>query len=129
MARALLSISILIIAFLDVSEVGFGWQSPLSPVLVSFQTKDGGLIYANLYGNGKKGVVLAHGGRFNKESWDAQARELANAGYCVLAIDFRGYGKSKGPGDSDVMSAPLYQDVLAAVGYLHKGGARRGVSW
>ena len=125
MARALLSISILIIAFLDVSEVGFGWQSPLSPVLVSFQTKDGGLIYANLYGNGKKGVVLAHGGRFNKESWDAQARELANGGYCVLAIDFRGYGKSKGPGDSDVMSAPLYQDVLAAVGYLHKGGARR----
>lgn len=114
MARAFLSISILII--------GFGWQSASSPVLVSFQTKDGGLIYANLYGNGAKGIVLAHGGRFNKESWDVQARELSNAGYRVLAIDFRGYGKSKGPGDSDVMSAPLFQDVLAAVGYLHKSG-------
>lgn len=117
MTRALLSLSIFII--------GFGWQSALSPVLVSLKTKDGGLIYANLYGKAEKGVVLAHGGRFNKESWDAQARELVNAGYRVLAIDFRGYGKSKGPGDSDVMSAPLYQDVLAAVDYLRKAGVRK----
>lgn len=117
MTRALLAISILII--------GFGWQASPSPVLVSFKTKDGGLVYANLYGKGDKGVVLAHGGRFNKESWDAQARELMNAGYRVLAIDFRGYGKSKGPGDSDVMSAPLYQDVLGAVDYLRKAGVRK----
>ncbi len=91
---------------------------------VSFPTEDGGVIYANVYGSGEKGVVLAHGGRFNKESWDAQARTLAAAGFRVLAIDFRGYGKSKGPGDSDVMSAPLYLDVLAAVRYLRKAGAK-----
>jgi pimeloyl-ACP methyl ester carboxylesterase len=41
----------------------------------------------------------------------------------VLAFDFRGYGKSKGPGDADPMSAPLQLDVLAAVRYLHKTGA------
>ena len=34
---------------------------------VFFPTQDGGLIYADLYGKGDRAVVLAHGGRFNKE--------------------------------------------------------------
>jgi pimeloyl-ACP methyl ester carboxylesterase len=67
--------------------------------------------------------VLAHGGRFNKESWAQQARTLASAGFQVLAIDFRGYGKSKGPGDAQPMDAPLHLDVLAAVRYLRETGA------
>lgn len=91
---------------------------------VSFPTEDGGLVYADVYGEGDRSVVLAHGGRFNKESWEKQARNLATAGFCVLALDFRGYGKSKGPGDSAPMSAPLYLDVLAAVRYLRKSGAK-----
>ena len=68
--------------------------------------------------------MLAHGGRFNKESWEKQARILEGAGYRVLAFDFRGYGKSRGPGDSDPMSAPLHLDVLAAVRYLRHTGAK-----
>jgi pimeloyl-ACP methyl ester carboxylesterase len=68
--------------------------------------------------------VLAHGGRFNKESWEKQARALVSAGFRVLALDFRGYGKSRGPGDSDPMSAPLQLDVLAAVRYLRKTGVK-----
>jgi hypothetical protein len=40
------------------------------PEQVSFPTQDGGLIYANMYGKGDRGVVLAHGGRFTKESWE-----------------------------------------------------------
>lgn len=91
---------------------------------VSFPTEDGGLVYADVYGDGDRSVVLAHGGRFNKESWEKQARSLATAGFRVLALDFRGYGKSKGPGDSAPMSAPLYLDVLAAVRYLRKSGAK-----
>src|SRR5580700_697154 len=80
---------------------------------VSFTTDDGATIYADLYGTGEHGVVLAHGGQFNKESWSPQAHELMAAGFRVLAIDFRGYGKSHGPGDKDVMSAPIELDVLA----------------
>jgi pimeloyl-ACP methyl ester carboxylesterase len=95
-----------------------------TPEHVSFPTQDGGLIYANLYGKGDRGVVLAHGARFNKESWDKQARVLAQAGSHVLAIDFRGYGQSKGPGQADPLSAPLHFDVLAAVRYLRKTGAK-----
>ena len=34
---------------------------------VSFPTEDGGVVYADIYGEGERGVVLAHGGRFNKE--------------------------------------------------------------
>jgi pimeloyl-ACP methyl ester carboxylesterase len=91
---------------------------------VSFPTEDGGLLYGDVYGKGARGVVLAHGGRFNKESWKAQALRLEAAGFQVLAFDFRGYGKSKGPGDTAPMSAPLQLDVLAAVRYLRANGAK-----
>jgi pimeloyl-ACP methyl ester carboxylesterase len=91
---------------------------------VSFPTEDGGLVFADIYGEGDRAVVLAHGGRFNKESWAPQARTLAAAGFHVLALDFRGCGKSKGPGDSQPMDAPLYLDVLAAVHYLRANGAK-----
>src|SRR4029077_318379 len=91
---------------------------------ISFSTEDGGLIYADLYGNSDRGLVLAHGGRFTKESWQPQAQSLAKAGFQVLAFDFRGFGKSHGPGDSDMFTAPVQLDVLAAVRYLRSKGAK-----
>jgi hypothetical protein len=48
---------------------------------VSFPTQDGGVVYADTYGKGERGVVLAHGGRFNKESWKKQAQALVKAGF------------------------------------------------
>ena len=64
-------------------------------------------------------MVLAHGGRFTKESWEPQAQVLAKAGFRVLAFDFRGYGQSpRQPND-----APPHLDVLAAVRYLRQAGA------
>ena len=92
---------------------------------VSFPTEDGGTIFADLYGDGDRAVLLVHGGPFNKESWAKQAQTLAAAKFRVLAIDLRGYGKSKGPGGSDPMDAPLHLDVLAAVRYLRQSGAKR----
>jgi pimeloyl-ACP methyl ester carboxylesterase len=91
---------------------------------VSFPTEDGGVIYGDIYGKGERGLVLAHGGRFNKESWEKQARIFESSGFRVLAFDFRGYGKSRGPGDSAPMDAPLHLDVLAAVRYLRKSGVK-----
>jgi pimeloyl-ACP methyl ester carboxylesterase len=90
---------------------------------ISFPTDDGATIYADLYGDGDRAVVLAHGGRFNKESWQPQARALTASGFRVLALDFRGVGPSHGPGESDLYSAPLQLDVLAAVRYLRQHGA------
>ena len=91
---------------------------------VSFATDDGGTVCADLYGQGSKGVVLAHGGRFSKESWREQALALTSAGFRVLAIDFRGYGCSKGPGQKNFDGAPFEKDVLAAVRYLKAHGAK-----
>jgi pimeloyl-ACP methyl ester carboxylesterase len=69
-------------------------------------------------------LLLAGGAIAQKESWDKQARTLASVGFRVLALDFRGYGKSRGPGQSDPLSAPLHLDVLAAVRYLRATGAK-----
>ena len=92
---------------------------------VSFATDDGGEICSDLYGQGSNAVVLAHGGRFNKESWRDQALSLASAGFRVLAIDFRGFGCSRGPGQEDFDHAPFEKDVLAAVRYLKTHGAKK----
>ncbi len=96
---------------------------PVAQEHVSFPTEDGGVVYADIYGKGQHGVVLAHGGRFNKESWEKQALELTKAGFRVVAIDFRGYGQSHGPQSKSGFDGVEY-DVLAAVRYLHKTGAK-----
>ncbi len=95
--------------------------------LVSFPTDDGGVVYADLYGSGERGVVLAHGGRFTKESWAEQAQALSEAGFLTLAIDFRGRGQSRGGSGATPGGDGAYYDVLAAVRYLHRRGAH-GVS-
>ena len=50
---------------------------------VSFPTEDGGTIYADLYGKGERAIVLAHGAKFNKESWAKQIPPLQEAGFQV----------------------------------------------
>jgi dienelactone hydrolase len=107
------------------------WAIPLALALtttaavqtISFPTEDGGRVCADLYGQGPRAVVLAHGGRFNKESWREQAEVLASDGFRILAIDFRGFGCSTGPGQADFDHAPFDNDVIAAVRYLKGHGA------
>jgi pimeloyl-ACP methyl ester carboxylesterase len=93
------------------------------PEEVSFTTQDGGFVHADLYGSGNRGVVLAHGARFDKASWKDQAIQLAHAGYWVAAIDFRGYGQSHGGPNSPSTRDEMYLDVLAAADYLRSHGA------
>ena len=88
------------------------------PQTVSFPTRDGGEIYANLYPAGKRSIVLAHGAIFNKESWEPLAQSLLENDLTVLAIDFRGYGKSR-PGRQ---SRAMELDILAAIQFLKQSG-------
>lgn len=90
---------------------------------VSFPTEDGGLIYADIYGTGSRGVVLAHGGRFDRKGWDKQARVLAGAGFRVITIDFRGEGQSRGGAKGPASDQGRHLDVLGAIHYLRKRGA------
>ncbi len=76
-------------------------------------------LHGDLYGSGSRGLVLAHGGRFNKESWAQQARAFASAGFTVLAINFRGDTVNKdGSPSAEGSTADNAADVLASVRYL-----------
>jgi len=89
---------------------------------VSFPTADGGTVFADLYdASSPDAVVLAHGAAFDKASWASLATWLAGRGHQVLAIDFRGYGRSTAGADAHA----LFEDVLAAVRYLHGRGVAR----
>ncbi len=66
--------------------------------------------------------MLAHGGRFTKESWKPQAEILAQHGFRVLAIEFRGYGQTI-PGTQSA-DWKHYPDVLPAVRYLRSKGCQ-----
>jgi pimeloyl-ACP methyl ester carboxylesterase len=103
--------------------VGTAQQVASQPI--TFTTTDGAVIQGTLYGAGEHGVVLAHGGRFNKESWARQALILARAGYPVLAFDFRGHGKSTAPAQTAAPNPPFHLDVLAAVQQLKKRGVSK----
>lgn len=77
-------------------------------------------IEADLYGSGDRAVLLAHGGRFHKESWRAQAQQLAANGFLVLAIAFRGDGfNSDGTPAAMGSDEDNATDVFAAANYLH----------
>lgn len=94
---------------------------------VSFPTPDHGVVYADIYGKGTTALVLAHGGRFDKESWRPQAERFADEGYLVLALDFRGRGNSVGgPNWNPNVDRDygVHHDVVAAVNYLRQSGVQ-----
>ncbi len=100
------------------------WPPPagqaIAPRAITFPTADGATISADVYGEGQASVVLAHGAGFDKASWSDLASTLAGSGLRVLALDFRGYGRSTGGSRQD-----LHEDVLGAVRYLQGKGANR----
>ena len=93
----------------------------LSAKEVSFTTDDQATIYAEYQKRGSHAVLLAHGAIFNKESWGKFEQDLLGQDYTVLAIDFRGYGKSTLGNQSHA----LYKDILAGVQFLK---AQQGIS-
>lgn len=82
-------------------------------------------VRGDLYGSGSRAVILAHGGGRSKESWQKQAPVLTDAGFLVLAIDFRGDWKNdQGVTISDGSDEDNGADILAAAAYLRKRGAK-----
>ena len=99
---------------------------PQAPEPITIPTPDGGVVHADLYGTSDRAVVLAHGGRFDKSSWEKQARALVEAGFRALAIDFRAGVDARAGKETPCLYDPpcLAVDVLAAVRYLRRSGAR-----
>jgi len=96
----------------------------------TFRAADGVPVSGYSYGEGRRAVVLVPGGHGVGETWDAQARRLADSGLRVLAIDYRGRGRSQGAPPDD---AKAHLDVLGAVRQMQAGGAEEisvvGASW
>ena len=116
--------SLLLSGLLTAVSVWPGVASAQRPI--SIPAPDGGVINADSYGTGGHGVVLAHGGRFDKSSWVEQGRALAEAGFRAVAIDFRAAVQSRAGQESECLydESCLAMDVLAAVRYLRQEGAR-----
>jgi predicted alpha/beta hydrolase len=100
-------------------------QRQVSIPVVDSSSGKNARIQADLYGSGSRAVLLAHGGRFNKDSWRKQAPILARAGFLVLAINYRGDtfnpdGSPSALGSDDDNAI----DVEAAARYLHGIGAK-----
>ncbi|MCF7971733.1 MAG: alpha/beta hydrolase [Methylococcaceae bacterium] len=88
---------------------------------VVLTTADNASIQADLVLRGPEGVILAHGAAFDKDSWGSIETRLIDKNYTVLAINFRGYGKST-LGDKP---GALYEDILAAVQFLKEQGVTK----
>ncbi len=99
------------------------------PRSLTFRTSDGASVSGQIYGAGRHGVVLVPGGHGVGETWHGQALRLAQAGLRVLAMDYRGRGRSDGAPDDE----KAHLDVVAAVRQLRAAGAERvsvvGASW
>jgi pimeloyl-ACP methyl ester carboxylesterase len=86
--------------------------------------RPGPSVEGDVYGSGNRGVLLVHGGRFNKESWRKQAQALSDAGFLVFALRFRG-DRTRPDGSPSAEGSPEDNalDVLGGVAELKRRGA------
>lgn len=105
---------------------GFAQQTISIPIPKTQQRIQADLYEGAEINGGSRGIVLAHGGPFDRTSWRKQAQALANQGFVVLAVSFRGDGKNPDGSPGAFGSTPdNATDVLAAVAYLHDRGIKR----
>ncbi|GHO43249.1 alpha/beta hydrolase [Ktedonospora formicarum] len=89
---------------------------------ITFRTSDKVSIAAWLYGKpSTTAIICSHERGGNKAQWDSIAPVFASHGYMVIAYDFRGLGDSGGEQDL----GNTYKDVLAAIDYAKKQGAKK----
>jgi len=84
---------------------------------VTFLTEDGIELNGNVFGQGKKWVVLSHMYPTDQTSWFDFAQDLEQEGYVALTFDFRGYGKSKGEKE-DIPN--IDKDLKAAISFVRQ---------
>ena len=81
-------------------------------------------VRGDLYGHGTRGLILAHGGRFDEKSWRKQAEVFANSGFLVFALHFRGDRHNPdGSPSAEGSTADNATDVLTAASHLRQLGA------
>lgn len=103
---------------------------------VDIQTPDGTSLKGSYYSPGKPGpaILLLHQCNMDRHAWDGLAKDLADTGFHVLTIDFRGFGQSAGgardkwPGDVDAAYTFLTSQKGVDKSRVAAGGASCGVT-
>ena len=93
---------------------------------VDIKASDGIVLKASYFSPGRPGpaMLLLHQCNMDRHAWDGLAKDLADAGFHVLTVDYRGYGDSGGEHLTDaaqrraVMQDKWPGDVDAAYAYL-----------
>ncbi len=83
------------------------------------EARDTTRLYVKSWGVGPP-VVLIHGWPLTADSWDPVAHALAEAGFCAIAYDRRGFGRSDQP--SGGYDYDTFADDLASVMDAFTGG-------
>lgn len=90
---------------------------------VHLTTTDGQIINALFFrGSGQDAIIYFHGNAGDLSGWQTIADDFTTAGYTILIIDYRGYGKSTG----SISEKGLYNDAEAAWQYAIEKGFRPG---
>ncbi len=89
------------------------------PEAIEIPTSHGFSLPAHRYGRGEHWVIFCHGAVFNKESWAALCREVAQRQATALAFDFHSWR------EPPFAQIPLSEDILAAVRFARAQGAQR----
>jgi pimeloyl-ACP methyl ester carboxylesterase len=87
-----------------------------------------GSLYAHVQGQGPA-ILLLHGYHPDNDwqIWENNVQALADAGFCVYALDMVGYGRSEGQRLDHGQQAQALLDVMAAEGI--ESATVGGVSW
>ncbi len=93
---------------------------------VEFRAADRVALVADYYAGGAAGILLLHQRGHDRSSYRDFAQTLQQAGFSVLAPDFRGHGESQGSYDHfrDEDYQKMLLDVVAAAKILDQRGAR-----
>lgn len=100
--------------------------------MAKIKTRDGTKLYVKDWGSGRP-VILIHGWPLSADSFDDQAKAIADAGMRAIFYDRRGFGRSDQPFTgydydtfaddlADVMEATGVTDNAALVGFSMGGG-------
>lgn len=100
---------------------------------ISLESRDGYTIHGYLHvpvGSPRRGlptVLLVHGGPWHRDTWgyDAEGQWLANRGYAVLQVNFRGstgFGKAFVNAGDREWGGKMHEDLVDAVGWITESG-------
>ena len=116
------TMKLLAVAVTAILSVSLGRPADLEKRDVDIKAPDGTNLKASYFSVGRPGpaMILLHQCNMDRHAWDGLAKDLAEAGFHVLTVDFRGYGESGGGRPTDAaerqsLLVAMAADILAAM--------------